>query len=106
MRSAKALSLKASRATPHRVIALLCAVALLAVSFAHSIDHFSAPAPIVAMHADWGFIDDSPDGSQQAPGAIEHCHGCAMNTMVALAPPILSVTVSTELPLRRPGSLR
>jgi hypothetical protein len=91
---------------PRRVMAVVCAVALLAVGFAHSIDNFHAPMPIVAMQADLGSFDGFPDTSKTAPGPIEHCHGCSTIALPVLAQPIGPIPMVAKLPAPRLDSVR
>lgn len=84
-----------------RAVAVVCAVALLTIGFAHSVHHFGGAASAVAMQTDVGSSDDSPDTSQKASLAIEHCHGCTMIAMAALAQPAVPTLIAADLPVRR-----
>jgi len=84
-----------------RAVAVVCAVALLTVGFVHSMHHFGAAASAVAIQTDVGSSDDSPDTSQKASLAIEHCHGCTMIAMAALAQPAVPTLIAAKMPVRR-----
>jgi hypothetical protein len=84
----RALTSTMRSSVPRRIMAVVCAVALLAVGFAHSVHHFNAPMPIVAMQADLSSLDGFPDTSKTAPTAIEYCHGCSEIAMPPLSQPI------------------
>ena len=75
-----------------RAIAAACTAALLIVGFAHSLHHFDTAIPAAAAsYAGSDPQHDTPDSSEKARVAIEHCHGCVMvATAVAAqaAPPI------------------
>lgn len=60
-----------------RLVAVLCAVAILVAGFGHSIHHLGAPILNITAQIDAGGSDDSsPDRPKIAPAAIEHCLGC------------------------------
>lgn len=84
-----------------RAVAVVCAVALLAVGFAHSIHHFVGPVSAIAMSLDIGASDGMPEASKKAPIAIEHCPGCSMIAVAVLASPFDPGHVPPELPARK-----
>ena len=84
-----------------RCVAVACAVALLAVGFAHSVHHFGASTSTVGIQTDIGSPDNSSDPPQKAPVVLEHCHGCSMIAMTALTQPIAPVRIATEFPIQR-----
>jgi len=84
-----------------RAVAIVCAVALLTIGFAHSVHHFGGAVSAVAVQADVGTSDDSPDTSKKASLAIEHCHGCTMIAMAALAQPAVPTLIAADIPVRR-----
>ena len=83
-----------------RAVAVVCAVAFLIISFAHSVHHFGGPVSAVIMQADVGSSDASSDASKKAPITIEHCHGCSMIAMTALAPSVVPTSIAVDLPVR------
>lgn len=84
-----------------RAVAVVCALALLTIGFAHSINHFGGPVGTVAIQADVAPSDDAPDASKKAPVAVEHCHGCSMIAMTALAPSFGPTSIAADLPVRK-----
>ena len=88
-------------AAPRCVVALICALALMTITFAHSVHHFGGPVAAVATQADVGTSDDYPDTSKKASIAIEQCHACSMIAMSALAPSLNPIRIAAEVPLRR-----
>lgn len=89
-----------------RLMAVLCAVALLACGFAHSVHQFNTPIPTVAMQADAGTPDDSPDTSKKASIAIEQCHCCSMIALADLTRPFVPHDIAADLPMRRVDEVR
>ncbi len=87
--------------TLRRAVAVLCAAALLTVGFVHSIHHFGGPISAGVLQADVGSSDDSPDTSNKAPVAIEHCHGCSMIAMPVLPPSVVPKLIAADLSVRR-----
>ena len=85
---------------PARFVAVVCAVTLLAVGFAHSVHHLNAPVSIVAIQADTGILEDSPDISKKVAIAVEHCFGCMTFIFANLVEQILPHRVPLKLPLR------
>jgi hypothetical protein len=86
---------------PNRTVALACAVALLIVTFAHSIHHFAGSAPTNVVQENVNTSDTSPDSSNKASIMIEHCQGCSMIAMVVLAQPVVPNRIAADLPMRR-----
>jgi hypothetical protein len=84
----------------------VCAVAILAVGFAHSIHQFSQPTPIVAMQADAGTSDDLPDTSKNSPVVIDHCFGCSMIVLANPVQPFVPHRIAADLPTRRADKVR
>lgn len=89
-----------------RLVAVLCAVALLACGFAHSVHQFNTPIPTVAMPADAGTPNDSPDTSKKTSIAIEQCHCCSMIALADLARPFVPHDIAADLPMRRVDEVR
>lgn len=84
-----------------RWVAVVCAVALLAVGFIHSVQHVNTPVPIVVTQADSNNLDDSTDIPKKAPGMIEHCFSCSMVTLADMAQPFVPYCITADLPMRR-----
>lgn len=102
----KALKCTVRSSAPAQLMAVLCAVAILAVGFAHNVHHFNAPISIVAVQADTGTVDDATDTSKIVPVVIEHCFGCSMIILVNLAQPFVPHCISSDLPMRRADAER
>ena len=83
-----------------RLVAVLCAVALLAVGFAHSVHCLNAPVSIVAVQVDTGTLEGSSDISQKATFALEHCFGCMTFIFANLVEQFLPHRVPLKLPPR------
>ncbi|HEY6834192.1 MAG TPA: hypothetical protein VI251_17090 [Pseudolabrys sp.] len=82
---------------PRRALAVVCALAFLAVGFAHNIHHFDNSIPTAAIHSDGGSAGDT-DTSKKAPVALEHCHGCSMIAMSAAAQPATASRIPSVFP--------
>ncbi len=89
-----------------RALVVLCAVALVTVSVVHSVEHFVGTANSVAIQTVVDASGDASDSSKKAPIAVEHCHACTMIALAALAPSVLPIAITTELPVRRSVGLR
>ena len=62
----------------NRMIAVVCALSFLFVSFTHILQHYqttpSAPSYELSISAD----DGSSIPAEQSTLSVEHCHGCSM----------------------------
>lgn len=96
----RALTLTTRRSVLARLVAVVCAVAILTVSLVHSFHHLSGTAPVVAVQADTGTLDDSSDISKKAPAAIEHCLACMTATLADRAQPFVRHHVMLDLAMR------
>jgi hypothetical protein len=81
-------------------VAVVCAVTLLAIGFAHSVHHLNAPVSIIAVQVDTGTLEGSSDISQKATFALEHCFGCMTFIFANLVEQLLPHRVPLKLPLR------
>ena len=84
-----------------RAVACVCAIALLSVTFAHSVHHFSGHDSAVIVQADVGSSGYLSDALKKAPIAIEHCQGCSMIAIAVLAPSIFPDRILLDLPVQR-----
>jgi hypothetical protein len=94
----RALMLMLCSSAPRRAVAMVCALAFLAVGFAHSVHDFGTPLPLFAAHADAASADNGPDSSKKAPVAFEHCHACEMIAMAAPDQPATVGRIMAEFP--------
>ena len=97
----KALKCTRRGSVPARLMAVVCALAILAAGFAHSVHQSNEPMLIVAMQADGGAADDLPDTPKKSPVVIEHCFGCSMIALADVALPFVPHRIATDLPMRR-----
>lgn len=102
----KALQCTMRSAALARLIAVVCAVAILTVSFAHSGHQFNQQMPIIAMQADTGTSKDLPDSSKKSPVVIDHCFGCSMIVLVSLVRPFVPHRIAADLPTRNADKVR
>lgn len=100
-RAIKALKCKMRGSVPNRLVAVVCAVAILAAGFAHSVHQSNEPMPIVAMQADSGTANDLPDTPKKSPVVIEHCFGCSIIALTDLALSFVPHRIAADLPMRR-----
>jgi hypothetical protein len=84
----------------NRALSLICIVALVTVTFTHSVHHFAGSSPAYAVQAVASSLDISPDSSKQAP-VVEYCFGCSMIALPYLAPVIIPHRLATDLPMQK-----
>lgn len=75
------------RTAVRRAIAAVCVLALLTVTFAHSLQHFDGLAGATGYQV--GSVlasDEGPDGVKHASPSVEHCHGCVMTAVMSDMP--------------------
>lgn len=74
-------------AAVRRAVVSVCVLALLTVTFAHSLHHFDG-IPGQSGHQVSSILDsdDGPDGAKHSGTSVEHCHGCVMTAVVSDAP--------------------
>jgi hypothetical protein len=75
-----------------QAVALLCAAAILAVSFSHEIEHFAQMTSAAGAQVSTAPTGTMPDPPKQ-PAVVQHCHGC---TMIAVA--VVAEAASPVLP--------
>jgi hypothetical protein len=84
----------------HRLVAIICATAFLAVSFAHCLHHFGTSVPTVVSQSDAESPAPGPDSPNNASGDVYHCHGCTM--LATLVEESASATlIAAKFPLFR-----
>jgi hypothetical protein len=102
VRALQGLRLWVTAPVLRRAIAVVCAIAFVLVSFAHTLHHFNGPSPTAIIQADLGAFDDGgPSASKKASFAIEHCHGCSMIATAVLPPLTTPDRIAADLPARK-----
>lgn len=100
------LRLRAKSAALRRAIALVCAFAILSVTFVHGMHHFNPstlnPPASVAMTAS----DGTFDFSKTLMVTFEHCHGCTMTAMGGAPPPTTAKVFTPDFPALAVADLR
>jgi len=67
-----------------RTVAVVCALAFLIVSFAHTFHHIDGTATQAEYQlSSVSGSDDTPDPAKKASGSVEHCHGCGMTALLS-----------------------
>ena len=102
----KALKCTMRGSAPFRLMAVVCAVAILAASFAHSVHQSNEPVPMVTIQADAGTANDLPHTPKKSPVVIEHCFGCSTIALVNLDLPFVPHRIAADLPTRRADKVR
>jgi len=97
----KALKCTRRGSAPARLIAIVCAVAILAVGFAHNVHQLSQPMSIVTVQVDTGAANDLPDTPKNSAVVIEHCFGCSAMALADLALPFIPHRIAADLPMRK-----
>lgn len=79
-------------------MALICAVAFLAISFAHNIHDFdvATPGDVIATKADTFVI--SFDNTKKAPIGATHCHACEIIAVASIGPAPIDHLIRAEIP--------
>jgi len=86
-----------------RAVAILCAVAFLAVGFAHHLHHFGTSALTATSLSGTEPATGGLDTANDASGANDHCHGCTM--LATLDEETAAATlIAAEIPLFRLNS--
>ena len=83
--TAKVLKFVRRGLAPVRVVALLCAVAILAAGFAHSLHQAGEPIASAALLTDYGDTGDGPETTKKPLVSIEHCFGCSIIVLAQVA---------------------
>lgn len=97
----KALKFKMRGSVPVRILAVVCAVAIFATGFSHSVHQSNEPVTIVAAQLDAGASSDLPDTPKKTPVVIEHCFGCSVVVLADLALPLVPHRIATDLQMQR-----
>ena len=105
-RALKVLRCGRRSSAPARLVAVVCAVAILAAGFAHSVHQTNAPTQIVAMQADAGISNDLPDTPKKASIVVEHCFGCSAIALANPVQPFVSHLIAADLPTQRADKVR
>lgn len=61
-----------------RMIAVVCALSFLIVSFTHTLQHYQTAPTAPSHELSFSTGDDSTAPAEQAALSVEHCHGCSM----------------------------
>ena len=96
----------ARRAALRRLVAGLCVLALVAVGFAHCIQHLGALTPATASQVDVDKSDALPNSPHKAGLVVEHCLGC---TIVAVVPSYacdLAIDCGANIGVAEPDAVR
>lgn len=79
-----------------RMMAVVCALSFLIVSFTHTIQHYQT-APIAASHElSFSTGGDSSPPAEQTALSVEHCHGCSMIASILDVTDVVVAETSSE----------
>jgi hypothetical protein len=89
-----------------RWIAILGAIAIVWVSFAHCIHHLNGSMPDAGAQADLLSVDDAPNTPKSAALTVEHCLGCSMIAVASFLASFTPELTATDLPVPRLNEYR
>lgn len=89
-----------------RLVAVLCAIAILVGGFAHGINHLGAPNVTVTAQVDSGGANDAPELPKQIPVAVDHCLGCLIFAAPAMVETAELRRLAVKVAVRRADEVR
>ena len=94
------------RTALRRTFSIVCAIVLLAVSIAHTVQHFDGAGAIAAPQAAVGVADDAPLTSKTVTLSLEHCFACTMTAMSVEGQPTVTRGAAVKSTNRAPRDVR
>lgn len=79
-----------------RMIAVVCALSFLIVSFTHTLQHYQTASATPSHELSFSTGDNSSVPAEQAALLVEHCHGCSMIASVLDVTAIAIVETASE----------